>query len=433
MADSPAALTSAQARKLGQWARKSHHQSLPWLRGYLCALASLPLADATGSLLNPLRADELDSLLHQQFALIAHDLQGETPKLPAGCGLQSDFRDNFSRGVALADWSRGFDDGMGQAFSSWEVLLPELDETLTEELDACWSMLSFFADLPEAAEMIGTTSMTLEQSCVSVRRDLPMVLKAYAAVTNELRQWLQSKPELAARALQALPGELPPFDLPAGMDAQLADDEADRLEQLWESAMQAENLSERQQLLESALNTAEDALGRQTFVQHKGAFWLVHETRPYMQALALLMECLQMQGKLDEAMAKAEYALELCPSDNLGLRYPLIGMLLETRQYSRVHAMMEQFDESSVFFHYARALLMFIEQRGSLKASTARKRAVKANPHFARLLGQNAGLPEERAPYYSPGDENEAIMLLEFMGNAWYGQDGAVRWLGSKS
>lgn len=426
MADTPAPLSSADARKLGLWAKKTHHQSLNWLRGYLFSLAALPLPLPRERLLGPLAAGEMAALLEQQFAVLEHELIQARSKLPANCGLQEDFRDNFQQGTGLSDWCRGFDDAMGMIFSCWEVLLPQLEESLTEELDACWCMLSFFADIQEAAEMMRPTAMTLEESCQQVRRDMPRIIKAYAEISLELRHILSLRNDLIEPAMAALPDELPP---------QLAEGDEDHpggLEMLWEEAMQAEDLSERETLLRSALKTAEAELGEQAFQDHAGHFWMVMETRPYMQALALLAECLQMQQRLPEAMELAERAIQLCPSDNLGLRYPLIGMLLESHQYSRVHALMEQYDESSVFFHYARALLGFVEQRGSLKATTARKRAVKANPHFARMLRQQSPLPEERAPYYSPGDESEAVMLLEFMGNAWYGLDGAVRWLSSK-
>lgn len=427
MSDTPAALTSADARKLGLWAKKTHNQSLNWLRGYLFSLAALPLPLAPERLLGPLAADELDPLLRQQFDVLALELAQNRSKLPANCSLQPDHRDNFQPGSPLSDWSRGFDDAMAVIFSCWEELLPQLDDTLTEELDACWSMLSFFADLPEAVEMMRHSSMTLEESCQKVRQDLPRILKAYAEISNELRQSLAERSELIDTAMAALPDELPP--LPGST---LSDSEQGALEKLWEDAMASEDLASREDLLRRALDTAAKELGEEAFTKHSGNFWSVLETRPYMQALALLTECLQMQGRLAEAIEQAEQALKLSPADNLGLRYPLIGMLLEGRQYSRVHALMEQYDESSVFFHYARALLGFVEQRGSLKATTARKRAVKANPHFARLLRQQSPLPEEREPYYSPGDESEAIMLLEFMGNAWYGLDGAVRWLCSK-
>lgn len=431
MATTPAALSAADARKLGQWAKNTHNQSLTWLRGYLFAVAAVPLPLPAHRILTAMNADELKPVLEQQYVVLMSEIIDRKPKLPSGCSLQEDFRDNFLPGTPLCDWSRGFDDGMGMIFSCWEELIPQLDETLTEELDACWSMLSFFADMQEALEMMQHSQQSLEDVCHQVRKDFPRILKAYAEICTDIRDAIAEDNELITRAIAALPETLPPLAA-IGSGAE-HEQQMGALEALWEQAMDSESLDSRQALLEKALKQAREELGEAFFEEHQGHFWGLLETRPYMQALALLTECYQMQGELELAISHAEQALQLCPSDNLGLRYPLIGMLLETRQYIRVHALMEQYDESSVFFHYTRALLGFIEQRGSLKATTARKRAVKANPHFARLLSKKAPLPEERAPYYSPGDESEAVMLLEFMGNAWYSTEGAVSWLCRKN
>lgn len=423
MADIPAALTSAQARKLGQWAKKNHGQSLSWLRGYLFSLAALPVPLPAHIWLSQLKADEMGPLLEQQFALLAADVANGTPKLPSGCSLTPDCRDNFQQGLPLSDWSRGFDQAMSLIFALWEELLPQLEESVAEELDACWCMLSFFADLPEAVNLTENGPISLEQMCLATRGDLPTVLKRYAYISTQLRE---SLPTPAAGEEEAL------LDLLQSQPEMESEAYFDQLEQLWEQAMSSDDLDERARLLEAALDTTATALGEECFEHNAGAFWGLMETRPYMQTLALLIECYQMQGQLTQAISQSEWALQLCPSDNLGLRYPLIGMLLETRQYSRVHALMEQFDESSVFFHYTRALLGYIEQRGSLKATSARKKAVKANRHFPELLRNRTDIPEERVPHYSPGDKNEALMLLEFMGNAWYNTDDAVRWLCSK-
>ncbi len=423
MADTPAALTSAQARKLGQWAKKNHGQSLSWLRGYLFSLAALPVPLPAHIWLSQLKADEMEPLLEQQFALLADDIAQGTPKLPNGCSLTPDCRDNFQQGQPLSDWSRGFDQAMSLIFALWEELLPKLEETVAEELDACWCMLSFFADLPEAINLTDSTPITLEEMCLATRGDLPAVLKRYAFISTQLRADLPTPTASDEEALLDLLQNQPELE---------SEEYFDQLEKLWEQAMGTEELDERAGLLEAALDTTAAALGEECFEQHAGAFWGLMETRPYMQTLAMLIECYQMQGRLELAISQSERALQLCPSDNLGLRYPLIGMLLESRQYSRVHALMEQFDENSVFFHYARALLGFIEQRGSLKATSARKKAVKSNRHFPEMLRAQTPVPEDRAPHYSPGDKNEAIMLLEFMSNAWYDTEGAVRWLCSK-
>ena len=422
MTDTAAALTAAEARKLGQWAKKSHNQSLSWLRGYLFSLAALPMPLPSHVWLTQLKADGVEPLLTQQFEVLAADIGAGTPKLPSGCALKDDARDNFQQGNPLNDWSRGFDDAMTVVFPLWEEVLPKLEDSVAESLDACWCMMSFFADLSEAAELAQHNQMPLAELCQATRTDLPHVLKSYAVLSSDIRRELGDAMQSEGMDLAAMVSDSPAQD----------DVAMDELEQLLSEAVEAEQLEKRSALLEVALVKAEQHLGQAAFEKHQGHFWQVPETRPFMQTLALITECYQMQGELQQAIEHAERALKLCPTDNLGIRYPLIGMLLETQQYTRVHALMEQFDEASVFFHYSRALLGYIEQRDSLKAASAKRKAVKANPHFVEMLRKNAPIPDDRAPYYSPGDENEAIMLLEFMGNAWHNVDGAVRWLCAK-
>lgn len=57
-----------------------------------------------------------------------------------------------------------------------------------------------------------------------------------------------------------------------------------------------------------------------------GEFWLIFETRPYMQLLHLRMVTLTECGMMSRAAQECRRMLELCENDNLGVRYDLMHL-----------------------------------------------------------------------------------------------------------
>lgn len=62
------------------------------------------------------------------------------------------------------------------------------------------------------------------------------------------------------------------------------------------------------------------------FQNDKGDFWLVYETRPYMMACYQYLSALMENGFVTKAIKEGERLLELCKSDNLGVRYDLMHL-----------------------------------------------------------------------------------------------------------
>ena len=57
-----------------------------------------------------------------------------------------------------------------------------------------------------------------------------------------------------------------------------------------------------------------------------GDFWLILETRPYMRARHNKVVTLWELGRYSEARKECEELIQLCNSDNTGIRYILIGL-----------------------------------------------------------------------------------------------------------
>ncbi len=191
----------------------------------------------------------------------------------------------------------------------------------------------------------------------------------------------------------------------------------------------------RDELIANMTRVVEDgarALGPKFFAENRGHFWGILETRPYMRARSLLAKSLAEAGRHDEAIRHHEEMLDLCPNDNLGLRYPLIGLYLRAGRLKDVARLFKQYDdEGSAMFAWARVLerLLAGDEPG---ATAALRDARDANPHVESFLAGRKRRPRSDFGYYSPGEESEAIVCLDCIGEAWTQHANAREWLRSR-
>jgi len=94
-------------------------------------------------------------------------------------------------------------------------------------------------------------------------------------------------------------------------------------------------LDNRIQLMSEVVDRAERNLGARFFEEKTGHFWGRVATRPYMRAKQHLGELFAEAGRNEEAMAVFERMLELNPTDNQGMRYPLLALYLTTNEPAR--------------------------------------------------------------------------------------------------
>jgi hypothetical protein len=198
-------------------------------------------------------------------------------------------------------------------------------------------------------------------------------------------------------------------------------------------ALPAEHTHNRKkqiELFEQGVAAGERAIGRETFLEGVGHFWGILETRPYMRAREGLAHALWSAGRRDEAVSHLQDMLRLNPNDNQGLRYSLTGYLLCLDRDEELSGLLDQFpDEGSAMWAHTRALLHFREHGDCAESRQLLQEAKKRNKHVPGVLLGLRQLPPERPPYYSPGEENEAIVYAEVALAAWKGTPGAMTWL----
>lgn len=176
---------------------------------------------------------------------------------------------------------------------------------------------------------------------------------------------------------------------------------------------------------------SERKFGEKYFEENKGHFWGLVETRPYMRAKAFLVSALQKAGKTSEAIRQAEHMLELNPNDNQGIRDTLLGMYLETGNLEAARALFKKYpSEYFAVFLWGRVLERYLS--GDLKeAARIYRKASKRNPYVLDYLTGRKRPTSELGDFYSPGDESEAILCFEELGQAWLKHPEAIEWLKS--
>ncbi len=179
-----------------------------------------------------------------------------------------------------------------------------------------------------------------------------------------------------------------------------------------------------------AVAAAERALGPEIFEEEVGSFWLVSETRPYMEARKGLGDALWFDGQRREAVENYADLIRLNPNDNQGIRDRLAPALMLLGDDEAAEKLLEKFAEdigATVLFN--RTLVTF-RRKGEGKVATKRlTEALESNRHVPELLLGRLELPDQLPDGYQLGSEEEAVYYFLEAEEAWQQTPGALAWL----
>lgn len=193
---------------------------------------------------------------------------------------------------------------------------------------------------------------------------------------------------------------------------------------------EAESDSERLKLCQAAVAAGRRAIGDQAFQEHRGAFWQVMETRPYMRAMIELSNALWLSGQRDEAIVPLREMLRLNPGDNQGARYLLLSHLLFQNRNDEAAAILAEYpDDDGADWAYSRALLLYRQEGATRAASKALRTARKLNRFVPEYLVGSAVLPESPPESFVLGDRSEAEAYSGEYLRHWRDTPGAIPWL----
>lgn len=200
----------------------------------------------------------------------------------------------------------------------------------------------------------------------------------------------------------------------------------------WLGLMRFEPLKGDEEIafLRRLIALGEKNLGKKVFKEAKGIFWGLLETRPYMRARSRLAFRLMEAGRLEESVAEHEGMLELCPNDNLGLRYGLMALYLALSNLEGANRLFREYDERAhcAMFAWAYVLERYLagDAEGAAQALAA---ARKQNEHTEAYFSGLRRLPKKMPGSYSMGSSEEAVIAWEILKPAWKKHSEAQAWL----
>lgn len=245
----------------------------------------------------------------------------------------------------------------------------------------------------DCAELTGE-----EQEMTSEEKALALLEKAYDSPSSAQRK------KLAQEALELDP------------------DCADAYYQL---AQEYQSVKKKTEFYTKGIEAFRRKYGPEFFVENKGSFWGLWETRVYMRLSAGYADLLWETQKEEDAIRIYEELLELNPNDNQGLRYGLLDWLLCRDQTEKAQALLDTYSEATAFMLYSKLLLYIKTDPTNMpKLKHAFDRAKLANPFIVDyLLGRKKvqAVPD----YYTPGEESEAAAYFVDSIEPWIRAPGA--------
>lgn len=214
---------------------------------------------------------------------------------------------------------------------------------------------------------------------------------------------------LARRALEIFPDCADAYNVLAGAEARSAEDAL--------------------VLYEHGVDAGRRSLGNAFFDEHRGHFWSMIETRPYLRARRGLADCLWALGRKRESLTHCEALLELNPDDDQGIRHGLLSRYLALGNDMGAARLFRDYPhDASAAFLWSRVLLDL--RRGDQVAATEHLvLAMHGNPHVAGFFAGKRKPPARLPAHYSPGDRNEAALYIANFAEAWLASADAMDWL----
>jgi tetratricopeptide (TPR) repeat protein len=193
---------------------------------------------------------------------------------------------------------------------------------------------------------------------------------------------------------------------------------------------EADTLARAEALYRQGVEAGERALGADYFVENKGHFWGLLETRPYMRAREGLAGALWQLERLPEAAEHYRALLDLNPGDNQGIRSQLLDLLLTLDDYAGALDLLKRYrDDGMAEWLYTGALVLF-QRAGRLdKAERRLRKALAQNEYVPAYLTGRKRVPGRLPPYLGFGDDAEAQHYAARYLHHWRRTPRAIEWL----
>lgn len=451
--------------QLASWladeSRPPNTLTLDQLIGFLFAVSATPAKLKHSDWMPAVFAEQLSQVnQHDDFLLaitrlqqhIHQDIQDKLVELPKTCQLTEPFEANFTSN-ALHHWSRGFELGLTLTQHFWDDCLDEAQP------QSFWMMLSFFSNLDNAQQITSkfqNGALPIEAVTRHIYSEFNKLLQNYADLAQKHLQDTSYSPiSITSSSIKNSAG------IPVMSNSQLPADASKLIQQAWSTddpvekvhlahqvleqepdninalmllaQWEAASSKERRDLLVRAVEGCERVLGEEFFVKNTGRFWLIRETRTFMEALTNLASTYAHLKDYASAITCYERAIVLNPADNQFNRYPLCNCYIHSRKIDKATQLAEQFkQDQGAFFLFDQALMAFIQAGDSKESKTIKKLALAHNKYVPKLLSGQIKMPKRMPERLSSGDKDEAVLYAAQNTDLWRSIGGSIPWLMKK-
>lgn len=149
-----------------------------------------------------------------------------------------------------------------------------------------------------------------------------------------------------------------------------------------------------------------------------GIFWGLMETRPYMRTKHCYMLTLMELGRYTEAIKQGEELLELCKSDNQGIRYLIIGLYTVLEKFEEGEKIYNKYLDNSTFMLFPLSI-MYYKKGDYRKSKKILKSIQENNEYILKYLKQEIKFTKakidniENNGTYSWGSDAEAYLVVK--------------------
>lgn len=196
-------------------------------------------------------------------------------------------------------------------------------------------------------------------------------------------------------------------------------------------AEESENEEEARELLKAGIAAGRRELGELYFTKHKGHFWGLYETRPYIRICQSYAESCWFAGNAEEAAEMLEHILELNEDDSTGARYLLTAVYLYSNQLKEAEQIMKDYgaEDAAAAFAYDRIVLEFKQNGITSQLKMLYRVARGVNKHVPDYLLGKKRLPHNLPDYVGMGDSNEAIEYVIMHSRLWASMPDLLKWM----
>ncbi len=171
---------------------------------------------------------------------------------------------------------------------------------------------------------------------------------------------------------------------------------------------------------EETLNKEKANLEKDDFFNKEniGIFWGIIETRPYMRTKHSYMLTLIELGRYTEAVKQGEELLKLCESDNLGIRYLIMGLYTVLEKFEECEKIYNKYSDDSTFMLFSLSI-MYYKKGDYRKCKKVLKQIKDENNYILDYLIGNIKFSKtkiediENNGTYSWGSETEAYFVIK--------------------